>query len=116
MQSLSRLIPAPIPDETAARIKELSMDIFRALDCKGVVRIDFMLDGEDGGLYVGEINTIPGSLAFYLWEPVGLPFGKLLDEMIRYALTAAADRRESVFSYKSDILKNQKLGGVKGKG
>jgi len=116
MQSLSRLIPAPIPEETAARIKQLSMDIFRALDCKGVVRIDFMLDGEDGGLYVGEINTIPGSLAFYLWEPVGLPFGKLLDEMIRYALTAAADRRESVFSYKSDILKNQQLGGVKGKG
>ena len=116
MQSLSRLIPAPIPDETAVRIKELSMDIFRALDCKGVVRIDFMLDGEDDGLYVGEINTIPGSLAFYLWEPVGLPFGKLLDEMIRYALTAAADRRESVFSYKSDILKNQKLGGAKGKG
>ena len=116
MQSLQRLIPAPIPAEMAERIKALSVDIFRALDCKGVVRIDFMLDGEDDVLYVGEINTIPGSLAFYLWEPLGLKFGKLLDEMIRYALTAAADRRESVFSYKSDILKNQKLGGAKGKG
>jgi D-alanine-D-alanine ligase len=109
MQSLARLIPAPVPEETAARIKALSLDIFRALDCKGVVRIDFLLDGEDDALYVGEINTIPGSLAFYLWEPVGLAFGKLLDEMIRCALTAAADRRESVFSYKSDILKDQKL-------
>ncbi len=116
MQSLSRLIPAPIPEEMAARIRALSLDIFRALDCKGVVRIDFMLDGEDDSLYVGEINTIPGSLAFYLWEPLGLKFREMLDEMIRYALTAAADRRESVFSYKSDILKNQKLGGAKGKG
>ena len=116
MQSLQRLIPAPIPEETAERIKALSLDIFCALDCKGVVRVDFMLDGEDDSLYVGEINTIPGSLAFYLWEPLGLKFGKLLDEMIRFALTAAADRRESVFSYQSDILKNQKLGGVKGKG
>jgi len=116
MQSLQRIIPAPIPEEMASRIKALSVDIFRALDCKGVVRIDFMLDGADDSLYVGEINTIPGSLAFYLWEPLGLKFGKLLDEMIRYALTATADKRESVFSYKSDILKNQKLGGAKGKG
>ena len=115
MQSLTRLIPAPIPEEMAERIKALSQDIFRALDCKGVVRIDYMLDGEDDSLYVGEINTIPGSLAFYLWEPLGLKFGKMLDEMIRYALLAAADKRESVFSYKSDILKNQKLGGAKGK-
>lgn len=116
MQSLARIIPAPIPEETAARIRALSMDIFQALDCKGVVRIDYLLDDADGSVYVGEINTIPGSLAFYLWEPLGLKFGKMLDEMIRHALTAAADRRESVFSYKSDILKDQKLGGVKGKG
>lgn len=116
MQSLSRVIPAPIPDEMAARISQLSADIFRALDCKGVVRIDFLIDGADDSFYVGEINTIPGSLAFYLWEPLGLKFSALLDEMIRCALTAAADRRESVFSYKSDILKNQKLGGAKGKG
>jgi D-alanine-D-alanine ligase len=115
MQSLARIIPAPIPEETASRIRSLSIDIFRSLDCKGVVRIDFMLDDADGSVYVGEINTIPGSLAFYLWEPLGLKFGKMLDEMIRFALMAAADRRESVFSYKSDILKNQKLGGAKGK-
>jgi D-alanine-D-alanine ligase len=116
MQSLSRIIPAPIPEEMARRIRKLSVEIFSALDCKGVVRIDFLIDEADGGLYVGEINTIPGSLAFYLWEPLGLTFSGLLDEMIRFALTAAADRRESVFSYKSDILKGQKLGGVKGKG
>ena len=116
MQSLARIIPAPIPEETAERIRALSLDIFRALDCKGVVRIDYLLDDADGGVYVGEINTIPGSLAFYLWEPLGLKFTQMLDEMIRHALTAAADRRESVFSYKSDILKDQKLGGAKGKG
>ena len=87
---------------------------FRALDCKGVVRIDFLLDDEDGGVYLCEINTIPGSLAFYLWEPLGISFPQMVEKMVEFALRASADRRRSVFSYKSDILKSQS-GGTKGK-
>ncbi|MEA4898555.1 MAG: D-alanine--D-alanine ligase family protein [Christensenellaceae bacterium] len=114
MQSLSRQVPAPISDELTARIQALSVDIFKALDCKGVVRIDFILDGADGALYVEEINTIPGSLAFYLWEASGVSFQNMIDKMVECALKAHADKRQSVFSYKSDIL-NRQGGGTKGK-
>lgn len=114
MQSLSRQIPAPIGEEQTQRVQRLAVEVFRALDCKGVVRIDFIIDQADGALYVGEINTIPGSLAFYLWEPMGLSFGGMLEKMIEYAYLAAADRNQSVFSYDSTILKKFQSGGKLG--
>ena len=58
METLGRKIPAPIGEEKTKEIQQLAVEIFRALDCKGVARIDFMLDGEK--VYVTEINTIPG--------------------------------------------------------
>lgn len=67
MASLSRILPAPVSDDLRDRIQTLSCKIFRLLDCKGVVRIDYMLNRTDDSLYITEINTIPGSLAFYLW-------------------------------------------------
>ena len=69
-----------------------------------MARVDFLLDESSGELYVGEINTIPGSLAFYLWEATGLKFGALVDKMVEYALRASQDKRQSVFSYDSSIL------------
>jgi len=104
MEALARKIPAPIDEASEKRIKQLTKDVFRALDCKGVVRIDYLLDDETGEIYVGEINTIPGSLAFYLWEPVGITFDAMIDKMVEYALRAQADKRQSVFSYNSAIL------------
>ena len=71
MASLSRVLPAPIDDELKDEIQNLSKSIFRMLDCKGVVRIDYMYDRISEKLYITEINTIPGSLAFYLWENAG---------------------------------------------
>ena len=68
------------------------------------MRVDFLLDEESGELYVGEINTIPGSLAFYLWEPMGRTFDVLIDEMVRYAQRASQDKQQSIFSYDSSIL------------
>ena len=104
MTSLSRLIPAPVSAEKAAQVKTLTADIFRALDCKGVVRIDYLLDKEADELYVGEINVIPGSLAFYLWEAAGVSFGEMVDTMVECAMAAWAERNKSVFSYDSTIL------------
>lgn len=112
MQALARRIPAPIGDEMTAKIKALAEDIFRAMDLKGCVRIDFILDKDDN-LYVNEANVIPGSLAFYLWEPEGVSFAELLEKMIEYALKASADRRHSVFSYDSAIL-SRIVSGTKG--
>ncbi|NLE20887.1 MAG: D-alanine--D-alanine ligase, partial [Clostridiales bacterium] len=63
MASLSRIIPARISEEMTRKVQGLAVDIFKALDCKGVVRVDFMVSAADGALYVTEINTIPGSMA-----------------------------------------------------
>ena len=67
MKSLSRVVPAPIGEELTERIQRMTKEIFKLLDCRGTVRIDFILD-ENDVLYVNEPNTIPGSLAFYLWQ------------------------------------------------
>ncbi|MBR2572395.1 MAG: D-alanine--D-alanine ligase [Clostridia bacterium] len=114
MASLARRIPAPISEEKTREVQALAVNIFRALDCKGVVRIDFMLEGDEEKLYVGEINTIPGSLAFYLFEHIGTSFPDLIEKMVEYAYRAYADRHESVFTYDSTIL-DQQSGGVKHK-
>ena len=86
MASVQRTIPAPIPDEMTKRIQSLAVRAFQSLGCNGVVRFDFMIDRSNGELYLNEINTIPGSLAFYLWEPVGVPYPELLDRCIKLAL------------------------------
>lgn len=113
MTSLERKIPAPIPEEMTAKIRALSEEVFKSLDCKGVVRIDYIIDESDQNFYIGEINTIPGSLAFYLFEATGVSFAELVDKMVECALLANADRNMSVFSYDSTIL--QKFsGGQKG--
>ena len=114
MQSQARQIPAPIPAETAQRVREITKTVFRILDLKGVVRIDFII-AADGTLYINEANTIPGSLAFYLFEPIGMKYSALLDRMIECAIRANADRNSSVFSYDSALLNSVVSGGAKGK-
>lgn len=106
MAALSRLIPAPISAEDTQKVQQTAAAIFRALDCKGVVRVDFMLDSASGGLYITEINTIPGSLAYYLWEKTGdgLPYRKLIDSMVGYALTAYREKDRNITSFQSDII------------
>lgn len=112
MSSLSRQMPAPISPELTHRVEELAVDAFKALDCKGVARIDFLYDKAADELYIGEINTIPGSLAFYLWEGRGVSFERMIDMMVEYAFRANADRNENVFSYQSAILSGSS--GAKG--
>lgn len=116
MASQVRLIPAPISEQAAQTVRDLAVRAFRAMDLKGVVRIDFILD-EDENVFINEANTIPGSLAFYLWEPKGISFSALLDGMVECAFSAWADRKASVFSHDSTLLANIVHGskGAKGK-
>lgn len=109
MKSLSRVVPAPIGDELTGRIQAMTCDIFKLLDCCGTVRVDFILDQNDM-LFVNEPNTIPGSLAFYLWKTSGLDFPKLIEKMVEDALRAHADKNSSVFAYDSSILKKVAAG------
>lgn len=114
MASLHRILPAPIPEELKNRLQTLSCDIFRMMDCKGVVRIDYMWDRNSDEVYITEINTIPGSLAFYLWENAGVKYSQLIDRMVTYALKAHEDKNAKNYAFTSDILKNVSLGGAKG--
>ena len=104
MASLSRQMPAPISDALTKEVEQTAIAAFNALDSKGVARIDFLYDNDKQKLYIGEINTIPGSLSYYLWEAKGLKFSDMLDRMIEYAFRAAAEKNENVFSYSSNIL------------
>jgi len=109
-------LPAPIEDELKKEIQELSCRIFRLMDCKGVVRIDYMVDRESGEVFITEINTIPGSLSFYLWENAGVSYSKLIDRLVAYAEKAHADKNHANYAYTSDILKGVAFGtkGAKG--
>jgi len=114
MASLSRLVPAPIEDSLRDEIQALAKEIFRLMDCKGVVRIDFMFDRVSEKVYITEINTIPGSLAFYLWEHDGISYSKLIDEMVEAAKAAHKDKNRHTYAFESEILKGISLGGKAG--
>ena len=114
MASLHRVLPAPIEDSLRDEIQQLSCEIFRMLDCKGVVRIDYMFDKATEKVYITEINTIPGSLAFYLWENAGVKYSKLIDKLVESAMRAHEDRNLRNYAFTSDILKSVSLGGAKG--
>jgi len=117
MISLSRKIPAEIPDELREKIRGLAVKAFKALGCSGVARIDFLYNNSSGELFYNEINTLPGSLAFYLWEPTGLKYPELLDKMTELALKRERENKSVNFSFETNILSNvsgTKLGGFKG--
>ena len=114
MASVSRKIPAELSPEKRKEVQELAVKSFQKLGCNDVARIDFMIDEENGKLYFNEINTIPGSLAFYLWEPVGISYPELLDRMIRLALKRVREEESITFSFDTNILNQNSLGGVKG--
>ncbi len=114
MASLKRVLPAPIESELREKIQKLSVDIFNNMDCKGVVRIDYMFDAATNGLYITEINTIPGSMAFYLWEASKLPYAEMIDKLVAFAMEAKQDKDDSNYAYASSILTDVSLGGKTG--
>ena len=103
MASLKRIVPAPIGEELTKTLQELS-----------VVRIDYMLDRHSDNYYITEINTIPGSLAYYLWQESGLKYSQLIDRMVDCAMKAYQEKERNSFAFHSDILSGVQLGGVKG--
>jgi D-alanine-D-alanine ligase len=115
MASAKRRIPAEISAEETGRIQGLAIKAFQAIDAAGVARVDFLLDEPNDRVYVNEINTLPGSLSFYLWEPSGLPFPALIDRLIELARARHRDRRRTTFSYDSKLIQQFGRGGAKGK-
>ena len=99
MQATQKRIPADLTPEETARVQFLAGETFRVLSCHGVARVDFMIDGKSGNIYVNEINTIPGSLSFYLWEASGIPFDQLMDRLVDLALKRKRESAMKTVSY-----------------
>ncbi len=114
MSSLQRQCPADLPPEVTEKVQALAVKTFRALGCSGVARIDFLNNPETDEWWVNEINTIPGSLAFYLFEAAGTPFKDLLTEMIDLAFKRQRERDSLTFSYDNNLLATASIGGSKG--
>ncbi|MDD6395286.1 MAG: D-alanine--D-alanine ligase [Firmicutes bacterium] len=114
MASLKRKIPADIPADVKEKIQKCAVDAFKYLDCNGVVRIDFLMDSKTNEFWLNEINAIPGSLSFYLWEPVGVKYTELLDKMIALALKRQRQVEDITFSFDTNILSSATGFGAKG--
>lgn len=111
MATLKRKLPADIDKNLKKKIQELAVKTFQVLGCTGVARIDFMLDGNE--VYVNEINTIPGSLAFYLWEANGMKYEEQLDKMINLALKRDREQKNVTYTFDTNILSNVSFNGTK---
>lgn len=112
MQASRKKIPADIPAETSDKIRKLADETFRVLACNGVSRIDVMIDKDSDEIFVNEINTIPGSLSYYLWEETGISFMELMDKLVALALKRKRDTERKTFSYDTNIFSMG--GGLKG--
>jgi len=93
------LIPANLTDAQTAAVRRMAVQAFQAIDGSGLARVDFLLDGERGDLYLNEINTMPGftRISMYpkLWEATGLPYPDLVDRLVQLALERHADRQQN---------------------
>lgn len=116
MQASQKRIPADLPEDVTKRIQFLAGETFRVLGCHGVSRVDVIMDEDNGEIYVNEINTIPGSLSFYLWEATGILFTELMDRLVRLALKRKREQGQKTVSYDQNIfaLTGGAKGGVKG--
>jgi len=96
-ESLKLEIPAPVPDEVKARVRELSLRAFLALDCEGLARVDFFYEEATGRVLLNEVNTIPGftpkSMFPMLWAASGLAYPDLVARLVDLAVERHAARK-----------------------
>lgn len=118
MLSASRKIPAELSDKLKEEVETLAKGAFKALGSAGCCRIDFLIDSKKNKVYINEINSIPGSLAFYLWEPIDKDYTELLDDMINIGVKEYKRRSSKTYTFDTNILQgfaNNSLKGGKGK-
>ncbi len=115
MASTNRKLPADLDKKTREEIEKIAVEAFKALGSAGNSRIDFLIDEKTNKVYINEINSIPGSLAYYLWEAKGQDFTKVLDEMINIGIKDYKKRISKTHSFETNILAGfANNGGVKG--
>lgn len=104
MASQKKRIPADLDKETTEKIQQLAIATFKAIDASGVARIDFLID-QQGTVFVNEINTIPGSLSYYLWEHQGKSFGDLIERLVERSIEVKKQQRRLLFTFDNNLLK-----------
>ncbi len=123
MKSQERIIPAPVSQAITERIQNMTIKAFKVLDGRGIARIDFILESDQGVLteespvYLNEINTMPGSLAFYLWRETGMSPSDVVDYLVKLGHDAFADKRRNTYNYQTRLIQltaEKGLGGTKG--
>jgi D-alanine-D-alanine ligase len=105
MASAKRIVPAPIKRNTESEIKKYSERFFAEIEGEGIARIDFLISKDEKKIYFNEINTMPGSVAFYLWEHAGVSFDKLVEKLIFLALERKENNEKIMTTFESNILK-----------
>lgn len=115
MVSTNRKLPAELPEKIRSEIENIAIEAFKSLGCSGNSRIDFLIDAKSQKVYINEINSIPGSLAFYLWDAKGVDFATLLDDMIQIGIKNYKKRNSKTYSFENNILQGFSAnGGTKG--
>lgn len=104
MASLKRKIPAELEENVANKIREYAIKAFKYMGCSGVARIDFIIDKDNGNIYANEINAIPGSLSYYLFEPIGIKFSELLDKLINIAIDNYKREERLNYTFESSVI------------
>jgi len=110
MASTKREVPAKLPKETTDTIEDIAKRTFKYLNCCGLIRVDFLVSENPQQIYVIEVNTIPGSMGFYLWEASNVSFQELTTNLIELAERRFEEKKQSVQSFNTNILKNYKPG------
>ena len=111
MINTSRKLPADLSEEQIEEIQRMAKETFYALNASGVVRIDFLMQKDSEVVYINEINSIPGSLSYYLWKKDQMNFTTLIEELIQLAFKRKRNEDKKVYSFSSNILKEWKHGG-----
>lgn len=114
MASADREIPADISDELTQKIQSLSAKIFKLFRASGVARLDFLVNAENEELYFNEINTIPGSFSFYLWEESGMNMRELMLNLVEIAVDRHQKKMGRIRSYDTNLLNEKAIKGMKG--
>ena len=118
MASLNRKLPATINDKLRKEVEEIAIKAFKSLGSSGNSRIDFLIDEKHNKVYINEINSIPGSLSFYLWDAKGINFTQVLEDMINIGIKDYKKRMSKTHSFETNILQgfanNNSLKGIKG--
>jgi D-alanine-D-alanine ligase len=109
MEGATRIIPAPISVDLTKRIQDLAVDAFRAIGGLGIARVDFLMDVDSTRVYVNELNTMPGSIAYYLWEPTGIKPQQLVDRLLDLAVEAYRDKRKNTYTFATPLLQQSDL-------